>query len=132
MPDDPSHHLPRRLSDKLLAAFDQACEQHQVEVAELVLKAIEIILTQEAAPAERERRSHLGPVVEAFSRLKTLRESRNEFGPPFLSKIPYLDRLFKNVGVGRDTTHVMIMVTPRIIINSEEEIVQTEGGLRGP
>jgi tetratricopeptide (TPR) repeat protein len=59
--------------------------------------------------------------------LKTLLEGRNEFGPPFLSKIPYLNRLFKNVGVGRETRHVMIMVTPRIIINSEEEIFQTEG-----
>jgi type II secretory pathway component GspD/PulD (secretin) len=59
--------------------------------------------------------------------LKTLSESRNEFGPPFLSKIPYLNRLFKNVGVGRQSQHVMIMVTPRIIINSEEEIFQTEG-----
>lgn len=59
--------------------------------------------------------------------LKTLAENRNEFGPPFLSKIPYLNRLFKNVGVGRQTRHIMIMVTPRIIINSEEEIFQTEG-----
>jgi hypothetical protein len=31
------------------------------------------------------------------------------------------------VGIGRETTHIMIMVTPRIIINSEEEIFQTEG-----
>ena len=46
---------------------------------------------------------------------------------PFLSKIPYLNRLFKNVGIGRETRHIMIMVTPRIIINSEEEIFQTEG-----
>jgi tetratricopeptide (TPR) repeat protein len=59
--------------------------------------------------------------------LKQLNEGRNEFGPPFLSKIPYVNRLFKNVGIGRDTTHIMIMVTPRIIINSEEEIFQTEG-----
>jgi type II secretory pathway component GspD/PulD (secretin) len=59
--------------------------------------------------------------------LKSLSEGRNEYGPPFLSKIPYLNRLFKNVGVGRESTHVMIMVTPRIIINSEEEIFQTEG-----
>ncbi len=66
--------LPRRLSDKLLAAFNQACEQDEVEVAELVLKAIEIVLTREAGPAERERRSHLGPVIEAFGRLKALRE----------------------------------------------------------
>jgi hypothetical protein len=59
--------------------------------------------------------------------LKTLKEGRNEFGPPFLSKIPYVNRLFKNVGIGRETTHIMIMVTPRIIINAEEEIIQTEG-----
>ena len=63
--------------------------------------------------------------------LKTLSEGRNEFGPPFLSKIPYLNRLFKNVGVGRETPHIMIMVTPRIIINSEEEIFQTEGRTPG-
>lgn len=55
------------------------------------------------------------------------REVRTEFGPPVVSNIPYLNRLFKNVGVGRDSQHVMIMLTPRIIINSEEEIVQTEG-----
>ena len=53
--------------------------------------------------------------------LKTLQEGRNEFGPPFLSKIPYLNRLFKNVGIGRETRHIMIMVTPRIIINEEIE-----------
>ena len=58
---------------------------------------------------------------------KKLSEGRNEFGPPVLSKIPYLNRLFKNVGIGRETKHIMIMVTPRIIINSEEEIFQTEG-----
>ena len=51
--------LPRRLSDKLLAAFDQACEQGHVEVAELVLKAIEIVLTVEEAPSERERAARI-------------------------------------------------------------------------
>src|SRR5206468_3958834 len=30
--------------------------------------------------------------------LKLLNEGRNEFGPPILSKIPYINRLFKNVG----------------------------------
>ena len=71
--------LPRRLSDKLLAAFDQACEQGHVEVAELVLKAIEIVLTVEAAPVDRERRTHLGPVIEAFGRLKALREKTESY-----------------------------------------------------
>lgn len=58
---------------------------------------------------------------------KYLAEGRNEFGPPFLSKIPYLNRLFKNVGIGRETRHLMLMITPRIIITAEEELAQTEG-----
>ncbi len=57
--------------------------------------------------------------------LKTLSEGRNEFGPPVLSQIPYINRLFRNQGIGRETRHIMIMVTPRIIIQSEEELNQT-------
>lgn len=67
--------------------------------------------------------------------LKTLSEGRNEFGPPVLSSVPYLNRLFRNQGIGRETRHIMIMVTPRIIINAEEELVQTGvagGGPAGP
>src|SRR5207253_10851349 len=57
--------------------------------------------------------------------LKRLSEGRNEFGPPVLSKIPYINRLFKNTGYGREADSLMIMVTPRIIINEEEELLQT-------
>jgi type II secretory pathway component GspD/PulD (secretin) len=57
--------------------------------------------------------------------LKRMNEGRTEFGPPVLSKIPYINRLFKNTGYGKDTESLMIMVTPRIIINEEEEIKQT-------
>ncbi len=52
--------------------------------------------------------------------LKTLNEGRNEFGPPILSKIPYLNRLFRNTGYGREAQSTLILVTPRIIINREE------------
>jgi type II secretory pathway component GspD/PulD (secretin) len=55
--------------------------------------------------------------------LKTLTEARNEAGPPVLSKIPYINRLFKNVGYGREATSLLMMVTPRIIINEEEELL---------
>lgn len=58
--------------------------------------------------------------------LKTLTETRSEFGPPVLSKIPYISRLFKNVGYGREVTSLMMMVTPRIIINEEEEQIYLE------
>jgi Flp pilus assembly secretin CpaC len=53
--------------------------------------------------------------------LKTMSEGRNEYGPPILSKIPYLNRLFRNIAYGRESQSLMIMVTPRIIINEEEE-----------
>ncbi len=53
--------------------------------------------------------------------VKQLNEQRIEYGVPVLSKIPWLDRLFRNVGIGRVSTSLMLMVTPRIIILEEEE-----------
>ncbi|HJN67817.1 MAG TPA: hypothetical protein QF761_16535, partial [Pirellulales bacterium] len=53
--------------------------------------------------------------------VKRLNEQRNEMGTPLLSKIPYISRLFKNVAVGRKSESLMLMVTPRIIIQEEEE-----------
>ena len=53
--------------------------------------------------------------------IKRLSEGRNERGVPMLSKLPYVNRLFRNVGIGRTTTSLMMMVTPRIIIQEEEE-----------
>ena len=53
--------------------------------------------------------------------VKRLNEERTEFGVPVLSKMPLIDRLFRNVGIGRITTSLMLMVTPRIIILEEEE-----------
>jgi type II secretory pathway component GspD/PulD (secretin) len=65
--------------------------------------------------------------------LKRLSEGRNEFGPPILSKIPYINRLFKNVGYGRETESLLMMVTPRIIILEEEEQRQVLGAaVAGP
>jgi general secretion pathway protein D len=57
--------------------------------------------------------------------IKRLRENRNEIGVPMLSKIPYVNRLFRNVGIGREASSLMMMVTPRIIIQEEEEVAQT-------
>ena len=53
--------------------------------------------------------------------VKRLSESRNMAGVPILNKIPYISRLFKNTGVGRETQSLMLMVTPRILILEEEE-----------
>ena len=53
--------------------------------------------------------------------VKQLQEQRLEYGVPVLSKTPWIDRLFRNVGIGRTTNSLMLMVTPRIIILEEEE-----------
>lgn len=53
--------------------------------------------------------------------IKTMTEERLESGVPFLSNIPYVNRLFKNVGISRATASQMLMVSPRIIIQEEEE-----------
>lgn len=46
-------------------------------------------------------------------------EGRTERGVPTLNQIPYVSRLFNNVGVHRDPQSLMMMVTPRIIIQEE-------------
>ncbi len=56
--------------------------------------------------------------------VKRLSEGRVERGVPFLSNLPFANRLFKNVGIGRETESLMLMVTPRIIIQAEEEELQ--------
>jgi general secretion pathway protein D len=62
--------------------------------------------------------------------IKRLSEERNEQGVPVLSKLPYINRLFRNVGIGRETSSLMMMVTPRIIIQEEEE-ANVLGGISG-
>ena len=59
---------------------------------------------------------------------KEMSETRIERGVPFLSNVPYVTRLFKNVGIGRETNSLMMMVTPRIIIQEEEEARQVNTG----
>ncbi len=53
--------------------------------------------------------------------VKRLREQRIEAGVPILAKTPLIDRFFRNIGIGRTTDSLMLMVTPRIIILEEEE-----------
>lgn len=59
--------------------------------------------------------------------IKRMSESREEHGVPMLSNIPYVNRLFKNVGIGQTTSNLMMMVTPRILI--QEELEEDQVGL---
>jgi type II secretory pathway component GspD/PulD (secretin) len=55
---------------------------------------------------------------------KRVSEGRNEFGPPVASKIPYVNRLFRNVGYTRSSEQVMVIVTARIISLDESKPVK--------
>lgn len=57
---------------------------------------------------------------------KVMTEVRRESGPPVLSKIPYVNRLFKNVGYGREAQVMLVLVTARIIVKEEEPSVHWE------
>ena len=63
----------RRLSDKILSAFDQACERGEIDVAETLVRALELTLTRVGGKGSIDHRVDLGPVVEAYARLKQMR-----------------------------------------------------------
>lgn len=44
-----------------------------------------------------------------------MQEERQEFGPPMLSKIPYVNRMYKNVGIGRTTVRTYLIVSPLVL-----------------
>jgi hypothetical protein len=46
-------------------------------------------------------------------------ETRQEFAVPVLSRIPYVNRLFKNVGYGRETKQVFLVVIPHIFVQQD-------------
>ena len=64
----------RRLSDKILSAFDQACQRRELDVAELLVKALELTLTRSGGKGNVDKRREFGPVVEAYAKLQRLRK----------------------------------------------------------
>jgi hypothetical protein len=60
----------RRLSDKILWAFDQAIEQKATEVAGYLMHALELALTREGGPGKIDQRKDLEHVFAAYDKLK--------------------------------------------------------------
>jgi hypothetical protein len=52
---------------------------------------------------------------------KVLGEVCHESSVPVISRIPYVNRLFKTVAVSREEMNSLILVTPRVIVQREEE-----------
>jgi hypothetical protein len=61
---------------------------------------------------------------------KVLTEVRTESSTPILSRVPYVNRLFRNQAFGRETTSLIILLTPRIITEPETvHIERLRGGI---
>jgi type II secretory pathway component GspD/PulD (secretin) len=52
---------------------------------------------------------------------KRVSEGRYDFGPPVASKIPYVNRLFRNTSYTRSSEQVFVLVTARIIVLEKKE-----------
>ena len=63
----------RRLSDKILVAFHHACDISDYEVAEALLRTLEVMLTRRPTPADLGRRRSMESLVAAHERLWHLR-----------------------------------------------------------
>jgi hypothetical protein len=63
----------RRLSDKILIAFHHACDQGDFEVAEDLLRILEMMLTRRPTAPDSNRRKNLESLVAAHERLWLLR-----------------------------------------------------------
>ena len=63
----------RRLSDKILIAFHQACDQDDVEVAERLLTVLEMMLSRRLLTPGGDRRRNEDGLVAAHERLWHLR-----------------------------------------------------------
>jgi hypothetical protein len=63
----------RRLSDKILIAFHHACDQADFEVAEQLLRILEMMLTRRPLAPDGTRRRNMESLVAAHERLWHLR-----------------------------------------------------------
>ena len=71
----PDRLFYRRLSDKMLIAFDQACAIGELTVAHELLCSLEGLFNRPRRQADLERRTNLESLVEAHERLWILRQT---------------------------------------------------------
>ncbi|RVT97696.1 hypothetical protein EOD42_07755 [Rhodovarius crocodyli] len=69
----PQLRYSRRLSDKVLIAFHQACDQGDFEVAEQLLRILEMMLMRRPSHPDANRRRNMESLVAAHERLWHLR-----------------------------------------------------------
>ena len=59
----------RRLSDKILIAFHQACDQEDLEVAQHLLRIVELMVARRPSLPDHQRRRRMESLVASYERL---------------------------------------------------------------
>lgn len=65
----------RRLSDKIIDAFDMACDQGDAEVAEGLYRVLEIVLTNYGGAGSTDKRLNTDFIHTASERLDKVRDA---------------------------------------------------------
>ena len=68
----------RRLSDKILIAFHQACDQSDLEVADQLLRVLEMMMSRKPLTPDGSRRKNMESLVAAHERLWHLRHPNQD------------------------------------------------------
>ena len=76
MAEPPTESRDRRLSDKVLLAFDMACEQNHLEAAEGLYRTLEIVLTRQGGANSVDKRMNVDFIGKAYTKLRRLREGQ--------------------------------------------------------
>lgn len=72
-PSESRRHV--RISDLLLDAFEEAVSQRELEIAEVVHTAMELVMTRRAGPRNVEKRDVPHEFLESYEKLEALRTS---------------------------------------------------------
>ncbi len=66
----------RRLSDKIIDAFDHACSSEDLEVAEGLYHLLELVLTRHGGKGSSDNRENVSFIMEAADKLRAVRDAK--------------------------------------------------------
>ena len=86
-PPETPRYARRRLFDKVLIPFHHACDEGDFEVAEKLLRVLEMIVDRDPTNRDGYRRPNMDSLVAAHERLWTLRHPAERHESSFLAPL---------------------------------------------
>lgn len=73
MSDKPTEFVSRRLSDRIISAFDLAYDQGNLDAAGKLFQALEIVLSSQGGPDRKDRREDVENIRDVGARYMELK-----------------------------------------------------------